>query len=63
MNYFNFSCILLAEILNLMLAIIDAFTTAFQGVEVQGCAVVSIIFINIGLDLLVAIYGLIHGLY
>ena len=55
LHFFNFSCILLAAILNSALAIIQIRNPDFSGVEMQGKAVISIIAMNTGTNTIISL--------
>ena len=63
LHYFNFSCLLIAAILNMILAIIQSLNSSFSGAEIQGWMVVSVIFINTGLNTLISLGLLILDIY
>lgn len=50
--FFNYSCVLVGGILNLILAIIQSFDPKFSGIEIQGWVVASVIFLNAAINIL-----------
>jgi hypothetical protein len=63
LHFFNFSCVLVAGIMNLILSIIDAFNDDFSGVEIQGWFVVSVIILNSGANLLFSLSAMLFEIY
>ena len=63
LHFFNFSCILLAAILNSTLAIIQISNPDFSGVEAQGKAVISIIAINTGTNTIISLGEMLIAIY
>ena len=63
LHFFNFSCIFLAAILNLALAIIHIVNPDFSGVETQGKAVISIIAMNTGTNAIISLSEMLIVIY
>ena len=64
MHFFGFSCVLIAGILNLILAIIDTLNLDYLGAnEIQGKFIVSIIILNTAMNMMFAFGGLLFELY
>jgi hypothetical protein len=55
LHFFNFACILIVALLNLVLAIIQRINPDFSGVEIQGWVVVSMIFLHTGVNTLISL--------
>lgn len=63
-HFFNFSCVFIVGILNLTLAIFDLLNIDYYGVnEIQGKAVVAVIIINNGTNMLFSIGGMLFNVY
>ena len=63
LHIFNFSCILNAAFLNLVLAITQNLHPDFSGAETQGKVVISVIAINTGTNALISLAVLIFEIY
>ena len=63
LHFFNFSCILIAAFLNLVLAITQNLHPGFSGAETQGKVVISVISINTGTNTVVSLSVLLFEIY
>ena len=63
LHFFNFSCVLIAAILNLGLAIKQNLSDDYSGNEIQGKFVISIISINTGINTLVSLSVMVFEIY
>ena len=63
LHFFNFSCILIAAILNLILAIAQMMNLNFSGIRIQGWIVASVIFANTGVNTLASLGLIVWELY